>query len=51
MKIDVSKIEGFEEMTPEQKVEALTNLEIETPDGDAAKYKNLLNKANAEAAE
>ena len=51
MKIDVSKIENFEGMTPEEKVEALTNFEIETPDGDAAKYKNLLNKANAEAAE
>ena len=50
MKISTEKIEGYEDMTAEQKVEALLNLEIEAPKTEEDKLKNLLNKANSEAA-
>ena len=49
MKIDVTKIDGFDAMTPEQKVEALSNFEFEVD--DAVKLKNALNKASSETAE
>ena len=57
MKIDASQISGFDEMTPEQKVEAL--LELEYDDGSAklkaaeennAKLKAAVDKASSEAA-
>ena len=54
MKFDVTKITGFETMTADEKVEALLNFEIETPEGntadEVAKLKNALSKANSEAA-
>ena len=49
-KIDVTKIENFDTMTPEEKIQAF--LEYEIPDGTEEvkdKYKKLMNKANAEA--
>lgn len=50
-KIDTSKIVGFDEMSAEDKVKALTEYEIETPDNGAeiARYKELISKANSEA--
>lgn len=51
-KIDVSKIEGYEAMTPEEKIAALTAFEFEAPDGSAEidRYRAAVSKANAEAA-
>lgn len=54
MKIDVSKIEGFEEMSAEDKIKALTDFEIEAPQPDTTeitKLKAALSKANSESAE
>lgn len=55
-KIDVSRIEGYEGMSAEEKLEALTNYEfdIPTPEPDSAeitKLQRLLSKANSEAAD
>lgn len=47
-KIDSTKIENFDNMTAEEQVKALLNYEVED---DSTKLKNLLNKANSEAAE
>ena len=50
--IDVSKIEGYENMTAEEKVVALENYTIEEPQNvDVTKLKSALNKASSEAAE
>lgn len=49
MKIDVSKIEGYAEMTPEQKLTALEGYEIEVE--DTTKIKESLNKASHDVAE
>jgi hypothetical protein len=52
-KIDVSKIEGFDAMTPEDKLAALMAYEFETPSSDNSeidRYKAAVSKANAEAA-
>ena len=54
MKVDVSKIDGFNEMTLEDQVKALTEYEFEvpTPDtGNEEKLKIALSKANAQANE
>lgn len=54
MKIDTSKITGYAEMSAEEKLKALEELEIETPKDDTNEAKNLkeaLSRANAEAAE
>ena len=54
MKIDVSRIEGFEEMSAEDKIKALTDFEIEAPQPDTTeitKLKAALSKANSESAE
>ena len=53
-KIDVTKIEGFDAMSAEDKVNALLGYEIEEPKKDDAeinRYKQLISKANAEAAD
>lgn len=47
MKIDTSKIEGYAEMTAEEKLAALEALEI----GEGMVEKRLLDKANSEAAD
>lgn len=49
MKIDVSKIEGYSEMSVEDKLKALESYEVE--DADTTKLKTLLSKANSESAE
>lgn len=55
MKIDVSKIEGFDAMTPEDKLAALMGYEFEDPkpadNGEVTKLKAALSKANGEAAD
>lgn len=56
MKIDVSKIAGFEEMSAEDKIAALQSFEFEEPkapdnSGEINKLKAALSKANSEAAE
>lgn len=53
-KIDVTKIEGFDTMTAEEQVAALTGYEFEMPKPDTGnedKLKAALSKANADAAE
>lgn len=50
MKIDFSSIEGYENMTAEEKLAALENLEIPDPDYTGLVKKDLLDKANSEAA-
>lgn len=47
--MDTSKIQGYAEMTAEEKVAALESLEIDTD--ETTKLKNLLNKASSEAAD
>lgn len=55
MKIDTSKIEGYEEMSAEDKVKALESYEAEekpTPvDNNSDRLKKALDKATSEAAE
>ena len=50
-KIDTSKIEGYADMTPEQKLAALEGYEYEDNAAELEKQKNALSKANSEAAE
>lgn len=50
-KIDVSQIEGFADMTDEQKVQALTGLDIPEPDYTGYVRKDLYDKAASEAAD
>jgi chromosome segregation ATPase len=52
-KIDVTKIEGFEDMTPDEKIAALTAFEFDIPQPNNAeldRYKAAVSKANSEAA-
>jgi hypothetical protein len=49
-KIDTSKIEGYMEMTPEQKLAALEGMEMPETDYTGYVRKDLLEKANSEAA-
>lgn len=54
MKIDTSKINGYAEMTAEDKLKALEEYEIETPKDNSEeinKLKASLSKANSDAAE
>ena len=56
MKIDTAKIEGFDEMSVEDKLKALTEFEFETPapkdsSDEVSKLKTALSKANSDAAE
>ena len=50
-KIDVSKIDGYAEMTPEEKVAALEAHEYVDLSAEVEKYKNAASKANSEAAD
>ena len=50
-KIDTSKIEGFESMTPEQKVDALTNFEYDDNSSELERLHGAVSKANGEAAD
>ena len=51
MKIDVSTIEGYSEMTAEQKLSALENFNFADPDYSGYVKKELLDKASSDAAE
>lgn len=44
MKIDTSKIEGFDKMTPEQKLAALESYEIAEPDLSGHVKKDVFDK-------
>lgn len=48
MRIDVTQIDGYETMTPEEKVKALEGLEVKDTDTEA-RYKQLVSDANHEA--
>lgn len=52
MKIDTTKIVGFDEMSAEEKIKALTEYEVDVPDNSAEinRYKKLISDANGEAA-
>lgn len=50
-KIDVTKIEGYDKMTPEQKLAALEAFDYEDNASELERYKNAASKANSEAAE
>ena len=49
-KIDLSKITGYADMSAEDKIKALEAFEYDD-NSDVEKYKNLISKANSEAAE
>lgn len=49
-KIDTTLIEGYSDMTPEQKVAALEAVEYEDNSAELERYKNAVTKANGEAA-
>lgn len=51
MKVDTTQIEGYDEMTAEEKIAALEGFEIEPPKGEEEKLKELLSKRNAEIGE
>ena len=51
MKIDTSKIEGYAEMTTEQKLAALEGFEYDDHAAELEKQKAAVSKANADAAE
>lgn len=50
-KIDVTTIEGYDTMSPEQKIAALEAYEYQDYSADVERYKNAASKANSEAAE
>ena len=50
-KIDISRIDGYEAMTLEQKLAALEAFEYEDNSGEVERLKNTVSKANSEAAE
>ena len=50
-KIDTSKIEGYDSMSAEDKLKALEEYEYEDNADELEKQKNLLSKANGEAAD
>lgn len=49
--ISTEGIEGFESMTPEQKVDALLKIELPDSSAELAKMKSALDKATSEAAD
>ena len=53
MKVDVSKIEGYAEMSAEEKLKALEEYEFEAPDNsnEVKNLKESLSRANSQAAE
>ena len=50
-KIDTGLIEGYADMTPEQKIAALEAFTYEDNAAELERYKNAVSKANSEAAE
>lgn len=51
MKIDTTLIEGYTEMSAEQKLEALESFEYEDNSAELERMKNAVSKANSEAAD
>lgn len=51
MKLDLSKIEGYDEMTPEEKVKALESFEIADPDYSGYVKKDVFDKTAHDLAE
>lgn len=51
VKIDTTAIEGYDEMTAEEKVAVLEAYELEDNSADVERYKNAVSKANSEAAD
>lgn len=51
MKIDTSRIEGYADMSPEDKLKALEGFEYEDNAAEIARQKNAISKANSEAAQ
>lgn len=51
MKIDVTKIKGYEEMTADAKIKALLDFEFEDRGKEIEQLKNSISKANTEAAD
>lgn len=51
MKINTASIEGYADMTPEEKIAALEAFEYEDANEEIDKYKKAVSKANSEAAE
>ena len=49
-KIDTSKIDGYQNMTAEEKLAALEGFEYEDNSAELEKHKNLLSKANSDVA-
>lgn len=49
--MDTTKIEGYENMTPEEKIAALESFEIPDLSDENTRLKNALNKASSETAE
>jgi len=50
-KIDISKIQNYENMTAEEKVKALEAYEFEVDNSEVGRLKTAVSKANSEAAE
>ena len=50
-KIDVTKIEGYDTMTPEEKLAVLEAYEYDDNASELERYKNAVSKANSEASE
>lgn len=51
-KIDTKQIEGFDEMSPEQKIAALLDVDVSTPEpAENGKLKQAFDRASSEAAE
>jgi hypothetical protein len=50
-KIDVSKIEGYAEMSAEEKLKVLESFEYDDGASEIERYKNAASKANSDAAE
>lgn len=50
-KIDITKIEGYENMTPEEKLAVLEAFEYDDNSAELERYKNAVSKANSEAAD
>lgn len=50
-KIDTNQIDGYKEMTPEEKIKALESYDVEDLSSELERYKNAVSKSNSEAAE
>lgn len=50
-KIDITKIDGYEKLSAEEKVKLLESFEYDDGTSEVERYKNAVSKANSEAAE